>query len=357
MGNSISNAKHLLINNKASILEAMNQLNITAKRILFVVDENERFIGTVTDGDIRRYILRTGSLDGRVEDACNKNPLFGTHGYNKAKLIEKARQLNIFYIPILSDDKRIAEIITLEEVEVKPSVSSLEPLNIPAVIMAGGFGTRLEPITKVIPKPLIPVGDKTILEHIMEKLAQYGINEFWISVNYKAYMIKSYLSELNLPYRINYVQEEKPLGTAGSLYLLKGKIQSSFFILTNCDVIVDIDYLSLVEFHSENENDITVVASAQHYRIPYGVCEIEEGSLKRIVEKPEVSLLVNTGMYVINSSMLELIPENEFFHATDMIARARAKNKKIGIYPISENSWIDIGQWEEYKKAINKIKL
>lgn len=353
----IKNPTELFINQDVSILEAMKQLNKTAKRVLFVVDEYDRLVGTITDGDIRRYIIKTGSLDGKVKDTCNKNPLVGHIGYNKNELIKKAKELDVQYIPIISEDGKIVEILIVEEKEFASKIAAVKSIDIPAVIMAGGLGTRLEPITKVIPKPLIPIGEKTILEHIIENLAQYGINRFWISVNYKAYIIKSYLSEINLPYFIEYIQEEKPLGTAGSLYLLKGKIDSNLFILTNCDILLDIDYLPLIQFHTEQKNDITIVVSAQRHRIPYGVCEVEDGELKRLVEKPEIDLLVNTGMYVINTDVLNIIPDNTFFHATDLIQKAKSEGKKIGIYPVSEDAWVDIGQWEEYKKAIRRINI
>lgn len=349
------NYSEILINKNKSILDAMKQLDKTAKKILFVIDENNKLVGSLTDGDIRRYILKSGSLDDNIEDVCNKSTFRGFVGYDKKKLISEAKTKDIKYIPIVSNENEIVEIIVLEDSALEAKITTFKDLYIPVVIMAGGFGTRLEPFTKVLPKPLIPIGDNTILEIIMEKFYQYGVSEFWLSVNYKSYIIKSYLNELNLPYKIHYIEEDKPLGTAGSLYLLKNKIESEYFILTNCDIILDFDYYSLLEFHKNNKSDMTIVASAKRYKIPYGVCEIEDGKLNKLVEKPELNLLVNTGMYVVNTSLLELIPENYFFHATDLIKKAKDLNKIISVYPISEESWIDIGQWDEYKKAIERF--
>ncbi|MFN4219604.1 MAG: sugar phosphate nucleotidyltransferase [bacterium] len=348
--------KDLFINKSASIIEAMKQLDKTGKKILFVVDDDQTYIGTLTDGDIRRYILKTGKLEGKVLDACNKNSYFEKIGYDKNKVLSIMKENYLKYVPVLDNNQKIVEIISYEEREIKSKLQAIKSIDIPVVIMAGGFGTRLEPVTKILPKPLIPIGDKTILEIIMEKFLEYGIKEIWLSLNYKAYMIKSYLSELNLPIKINYIEETKPLGTIGSLYMLKNKINVEKFILTNCDIIVDIDYIDLLRFHKENKNDITIVSSVKNYNIPYGVCMIgDNGTLNKIEEKPEINFLVNTGMYVINSELLKLIPENQLFHATHFIEKAQKEGYKIKVYPISENSWIDVGEWNEYKKALERL--
>lgn len=349
--------KELLIHKDKTILDALKQLDQTAKKILFLIDENSKLIGSLTDGDVRRYILKTGTIEGKVSDVCNRETFKCFIGEDRKKIIEEAKNLNIKYIPVVSDINEIVEIIILEETDVESKIATLKPLNIPVVIMAGGFGTRLEPFTRVLPKPLVPVGEKTLLEIIMEKFYQYGISEFWLSVNYKAYIIKSYLSELNLPYQINYIQEDKPLGTAGSLYLLKEKIKSESFILTNCDTILDIDYFSLLDTHNKQKNDITMVVSAQEFKIPYGICEISDGEVVDIKEKPSIKNLVNTGVYVINTNIIKLIPDNQFFNATDLIIKAKQNGKTVKIYPVSGDSWIDVGHWEEYRKALERIKI
>lgn len=348
----------LIINKSASIIDAMNQLDKTGKKILFVVDDNKSYIGTLTDGDIRRYILKTGKLDGKVIDACNLNSFYVKTGYNKDEVLKYIKEKDIKFVPVIDDKGLIVELLVNEEKDSTIKISTTRRINIPAIIMAGGFGTRLEPFTKVLPKPLIPIGDKTVLEIIIQKFIEYGVEVIWLSVNYKAYIIKSYLAEQNLPCKIEYIQEEKPLGTIGSLYLLKGKIEANTFILTNCDTIIDIDYLDLLRFHEDMNNHITVVTSAINYRIPYGVCKITDGGiLVSIEEKPSLNFLVNTGMYVINTELIRLIPENEFYNATDFIKDAINNGYKVGAYPISENSWIDVGQWSEYKKALERFNI
>ena len=218
--------------------------------------------------------------------------------------------------------------------------------------MAGGKGTRLDPFTRILPKPLIPLGEKTVIEIIIDSFVECGVGKFYISVNYKSKIIKSYFEELNPPYAIEYIHEDKPLGTAGSLRYLRGNLETSL-IVTNCDVIIKADYRDIVEHHLANRNDITLVASLKNYNIPYGVCDIENGGvLIRIQEKPEYNFLVNTGIYLLRPETLELIPENEFFDITHLIEKAKGAGGKIGVYPISDKSWIDTGEWAEYKNAI-----
>ena len=219
--------------------------------------------------------------------------------------------------------------------------------------MAGGKGTRLDPFTRIFPKPLIPIGDNPIIEIIMDKFAKYGMKSFIISVNTKAKMIKAYFEDSRSKYNISFIDEDKPLGNIGALRFLEGKLKTPFFI-SNCDIIVECDYTKIYEFHQQHNCDLTIVGSLQHYTIPYGVCDIENGGiLKSIKEKPEYDLLVNTGMYVFNPDILKFIPKNEFFNIPDLIKKLKKARKKIGVYPVSEKSWIDVGKLSEYKKHIN----
>ncbi len=347
----------ILIDKGKTIIEAMKQLDKTAKRILFVVDENKSLIGSLTDGDIRRYILKFGKLDGFVEQACNKNPYFVFSGFDKEKIKNNMISKDLKYIPVLNEGKKIIEILINESQNNQISINPIEKINIPVVIMAGGFGTRLEPFTKILPKPLIPIGDKTIIEIVIDNFKQYGVSDFWISLNYKSSIIKSYL--LDLPYdKLNFIEEQEPLGTAGSLYLIKNKIKSDCLVLTNCDIIIDADFYDILNFHKNKKNDITLIASLQSYKIPYGICEIkEDGVLENIVEKPEYNFLISTGIYIINREILKLIPSKKFFHATNLLSKAKSSGFKVGVYPISQNSWRDIGQWDEYKKVIERFKI
>ena len=229
--------------------------------------------------------------------------------------------------------------------------------DIPVVIMAGGKGTRLHPYTKVLPKPLIPIGEQTILEHIMERFARFGCNNFYLTVNYKKNMIKAYLEDKREEVQINFVEEENFLGTAGSLYLLKKQLKRTF-ILSNCDILVEADYVDIINYHKTNGYKITMVTSLKNYTIPYGVIKVADGgSISQIVEKPEYNFQVNTGFYVLEPEVIEEIPENEFFHITDLINEYVEKGEKVGVYPVTGNSWLDMGELKEMEAMIHRLKI
>ncbi len=354
----IKEFKSILINKNATVKDAMKQLDKTAEKILFVVEGDNILVGSLTDGDIRRWILKEGSLNDEVKDVCYKGTYTVGSNYDLEEVKDKILKLKIVYVPIIDENKRIIEFLIWDKLfDGKIERKHKERLEIPVVIMAGGKGTRLDPFTKILPKPLIPIGDKTILEFIIEKFLGYQANNFYISVNHKAKIIKSYFEELQPDYNLTFLDENKPLGTAGALKLLEGKIDKEI-LLTNCDIIIEADYVELLKHHRENRNLLTIVASLKHFDIPYGVCEISEGGiLKNITEKPELSFLINTGMYIINSKVFEIIPTNEAFDMTDLITSLIKTGGKVGVYPISEKSWIDIGEWNEYKKALEALRI
>lgn len=347
----------ILIDKSASAKDAMKQLDKTAEKILFVVEDNNKLIGSLTDGDIRRWILKDGDINAAVTDVCFKGTYYIETKYDLEQVKKEILKRKIVYVPIVNEAKEIVEFLIWDKLfDQKIVRKSKDKLDAEVVIMAGGKGTRLDPFTKILPKPLIPIGDKTILEIIIEKFTAYGNNEFFISVNHKAKIIKSYFEEIQPDYYLQYIYEEKPLGTVGALKNLDGQV-SKDIILTNCDIIIEADYSDLLRHHKDKNNDITIVASLKHYNIPYGICEIENGGqLVNIKEKPEYDLLVNTGMYVLKPEILKHIPKGEFFHITHLIEKIKSSHQ-IGIYPISENSWVDTGEWVEYKKAVNKLNL
>jgi NDP-sugar pyrophosphorylase family protein len=221
--------------------------------------------------------------------------------------------------------------------------------------MAGGFGTRLKPFTDIIPKPLIPIGKKSVIEYIIDKYREYGINNFYLSINYKARFVKAYFADLQPDYNVYYIQEDKPLGTAGSLKLLEGKIEQPFFV-SNCDIVINTNYAKFYDFHISNKFDLSLVAALQKFQIPYGVCKINpDFSLIDIDEKPVQYHLINTGMYIVNPETLKLIPKGKLFHITDLMNEIIRQGGKVGVYPISQEAWIDIGQTEEFKKNLRLL--
>jgi NDP-sugar pyrophosphorylase family protein len=216
---------------------------------------------------------------------------------------------------------------------------------------------RLNPFTKILPKPLMPIGEKPIIEIIINRFFDYGCKDFYLSLNYKSNIIKAYFSDFEHEYKINYILENKPLGTAGSLHLLKNMIKKTFFV-SNCDILIEADYADILKFHYQRKNKITLVSSMKNFTIPYGVCEIQNGGiLKNIREKPEYDFLVNTGMYVVEAAVLADIPKNQFYNITELINDYLKKGEKVGVYPVSEKSWIDMGQFEALQETLKKFEV
>lgn len=347
----------LSISRHTPLKEALRKLDEGSEKILFVVDDEHKLFGALTDGDARRWILANGDLSAPVEKVCNSNPTWRTRDYDVEEVKRLMLERNLIAIPILSDSRDIQDILLWDEIfseEAKPAKSRI---SIPVVIMAGGKGTRLDPFTKILPKPLIPIGDKPIISHIIDRFREYQINDFYVSVNHKARIIKAYFEEINVPYNIDYILEDKPLGTAGALKFLEGKLEGNFFV-SNCDIIVEADYDKILEHHLKTGCDITMVASLKHYSIPYGVCDLDsQGNLLQIREKPGFDFLVNTGMYIINASVLAYIPKDEFFHMTDLMDKVKEKGGSVGVFPVSDKAWIDVGEWSEYKEAIGRLSF
>ncbi len=345
------NIQDLFINEDLTIKEAIKKLDETAKKILLVVEEN-KLIGVLTDGDIRRWILKSGDLNEPVSLIMIKKPKF-IYEKDKKNAKKFLKEYSIEAIPVLNEKREILDIIFWNDnFNIKFKFSKIDN---PVVIMAGGKGTRLDPYTKVLPKPLIPIGDIPIVERIINKFKEYGCSNFYMTVNYKKNMIKAYFNEIDKNYRLNYIEEERPLGTAGSLYLLKDKIKDTFFV-SNCDILIEGNYSDMLKYHKENKVKITLITSLKHYTIPYGVIQINgDSNVKKMIEKPEYDFLVNTGMYILEPEVLNDIPEDKFFHITDLINSYIEKGEVIGVYPVSEGSWLDMGQFKEMEIMLERL--
>lgn len=348
------NIDNLKIKKELNIREAMKKLDNIAKGILFVVSDNDELIGALTDGDFRRWILKNGSMDVSVEVVMNKNPIYLMEG-DVSSADEVMLEKSITAIPIINLSRNILDVKFLNKnVFIEKKSKALK--EVPVVIMAGGLGTRLYPFTKILPKPLIPIGDTPIIERIIDKFFQYGGKDFYLTVNYKKNMIKSYFNELDKDYSIDYVEEDKPLGTGGSLSLLKGKIDKTFFV-SNCDILIEADYESILKYHKEKGNKVTVVSSVKNFQIPYGVFKLnKDGNINDIIEKPVYTFLINTGMYVIEPDVLNDIPEGEFYNLPDIVEQYMENGVPVGVYPISEQSWMDMGQISEMKEMVERIE-
>lgn len=346
--------KNLTISPDVSIRHAMKALDETAEKCLLVVDEKNKLHGTLTDGDLRRSILTGAKVTSAISSYYNDTPTVLVQGMferNQAKQL--LLDLKIDLIPVIDNDEKVVDYITWSKLGGEKSQRYLN--DVPVVIMAGGKGTRMEPFTKVLPKPLIPIQDKPIIEHIIEKFTEAGCCEFYMTVNYKSKIMKAFFEELDPEYDIQFIDENEPLGTAGSLGYLEGRLSNPFFV-SNCDILIHADYPKVYDYHLNGGYDVTLVASTKEYIIPYGTCELNEGgSLSHINEKPSYEFLVNTGLYVLNPNVLTDIPENKFYHLTHLIEDLKNEGRKVGVFPVGEDAWIDIGQWAEYHNAIKEM--
>lgn len=335
-----------------SILQSLKKMDAVNKKLLLVFDK-EKFVGVLSIGDIQKAIITNLPLHTCITEIMRKDFLFAKPTDDKDSILKLMKEQRIECMPILNEKQQLVSTYLWDDVFVLAKRNDGIKLNLPVIIMAGGQGTRLKPLTNILPKPLIPIGEKTIIEQIMDKFCEVGCNTFIVSVNYKAEMIKYYFSTLkNDSYKITYLQEKNPLGTAGSLHMLKGKVKSTFFV-SNCDILIDQDILDILEYHRATKNEITIVAALKHYPIPYGILETSAaGLLESITEKPEITLKINSGFYILEPNLLNEIPENKFYHITSLIEKLKKENRRVGVFPVSEKSWRDIGEWSEYQKLV-----
>jgi dTDP-glucose pyrophosphorylase len=343
------------IGSAKNIRDTIKQIDSNGEGFVFVVDDNDKVIGMVTDGDFRRAILNGTSLAENCLVIANRSFIYIDKGVTEREIINIFLQSRIDHLPVL-EGGNLVEILRRGDFNLSGKVvlpDKLEDVSI--IIMAGGKGTRMKPFTDILPKPLIPIGSRSMIEVIMDEYKIYFQSSFFISVNYKANLIKAYLEEYVDQYQISYVLEDMPLGTAGALKYITGKINKPFFV-SNCDILIKANYADIYKNHLEKKNDLTIVSSMIHYKVPYGVCEIENGGeLKGLVEKPEYDFLVNAGMYIVNPEVLKLIPEGKFYNITDLIDDIRKNGGKVGVFPVSESSYHDSGQWKEYGNMLDAL--
>ena len=343
-----------VINPSVSLIDAMKLMDSLGKKLLFVFSEDV-FLGILTIGDIQRAIIKGVSLTSSVDLILDKDKIYASVFDTNEQIREKMSRLRSECMPIVDSSGKIVDVIFWKDWFLKEENIEKPKIDVPVVIMAGGKGTRLKPITNVIPKPLIPIGDKTILEDIMDQFEDIGCKQFYMSVNYKSDMMRFYLDQLEHSYNIEFFEESKPMGTIGSVSLLKGKINTPFFV-SNCDIMIDQDYRDVYDYHKANNNDITIVTAVKSIRIPYGVIEIgKNGLMTGLKEKPEKTYMINTGVYVLNSELIDEIPRDTFFHITDLIEKVKNYGGRVGCFPVSEGAWRDMGEWPEYLKVIKVL--
>ncbi|GAA4092946.1 nucleotidyltransferase family protein [Mucilaginibacter panaciglaebae] len=344
------NFQEIIISPQSTILASLKRMDTIRRKLLLVFDN--RYAGLLSIGDIQRAIIKGINLETPIIEILRGDYITATPESTVEQIKNSMLVIRAEFMPVVTEEGEIKAVYFWKDLFETETLLPVKQFNLPVVIMAGGLGTRLKPITNVLPKPLIPIGTKTIIEEIFEQFGKHGCNEFYISVNYKAEFIKSYIHNLGLPYQVDFFEEDIPLGTAGSLTLLKDTIKTTF-IVSNCDILIDQDYSEILEYHRENNNEITVVAVLKHFPIAYGIIETgENGQLLNMKEKPELTFKINSGMYILEANLLNEIPEESFFHITELIQNVTARNGKVGVFPISDGAWNDIGDWPEYKKVL-----
>jgi len=340
-----------------TVINAMSQLNKSPDKTLFIVSDCMHLVGTLTDGDIRRSIISGNSLNMSIDKIYYKTPHFlYQDDISDKKVADLFDNPDVTTIPIVDDEKKFIGYISPKTL-LKGDSKANSMMSMPVVIMAGGKGKRLDPFTKILPKPLIPIHGKAIIEHIIDRFVSYGNNEIYLTLNYKRRILKAFFDDHmhSDKYVVNYIDETIEQGTAGGLWQLKNKLSGDFF-LSNCDVLVDIDLSDLSKVHSDNNNMITIVVSTLKHVLPYGSCDLDsDGSLISIIEKPEYNHLVSTGVYLINSNVLNYIPENKLYDMPKLIDDIITDGHRVGVYPVPDDAWIDVGQWSEYNNAIDKF--
>lgn len=341
-----------LIQDTASVSSAVKAIDEGGKKVVFCL-RGGRLCGCFTDGDMRRYILRDGDMGKPVSQAMNPRPVFFSLSQEEdaRKFI---RDSEAVAAPLVNEQGEVAKIFFRGD---DRSIVRLLPESIPLVVMAGGKGTRLYPYTKILPKPLIPIGETPILDRIIDRFGEYGVQDVYLILNHKKNMIKAYYNETCPRYHIHFVDEEQPLGTGGGLSLLRESMKGTFF-LSNCDCLLDADYLCMYEYHKTHQNAMTMIVATKNMGIPYGVVELDgRGNLQAIREKPEYSFLVNTGIYLMEPETLRLIGEGERLDMPELAKRLAAEGLRVGGYPITEKSWLDMGQMSEMHNMLRELQV
>lgn len=338
-----------IISQELTLLAALERINSIkyGPLVLFAVNSSQQMVGTLTDGDVRRALLNGIHTDDKIKDAMHLNFNFLRKGLNDNVVgIRRQRDLKMKLVPVLDDDNHIIEIINLDKYHTK--------LPIDAVLMAGGKGERLRPLTEKTPKPLIKVGDKCIIDYNIDNLISYGVKNISVTVNYLGEQLEEHFAEPRDGIIINTVREPKFLGTIGSIKFVE-TFHNDTILVMNSDLFTNIDYEDFFLHFRQHDADMSVAAVPYVVKVPYGVFNLEGRNIKGIIEKPTISYYVNAGIYLIKKELLDLIPKNEFFNATDFIDKLINLNHNVVRYPIS-GYWIDIGQHDELERAKEIVK-
>lgn len=338
-----------IVNQNITLLEALSRINVLAPDplVLFVVDDENRMVGTLTDGDSRRALIAGASVHDKAEKIMLRNFRYmRLDDINNVLEIRHQKEMLMKLVPILDDERRIVDIINLEKFKTM--------LPVDAVLMAGGKGERLRPLTEKTPKPLLPVGDKAIIDHNVDRLISYGVSHISVTVNYLKEQIEEHYNEPRNGVHIQTVREPKFLGTIGSIRFVP-KFYNDTVLLMNSDVFTNIDYEDFYLHFQQHDAEMSVAAIPYNVSIPYGILELDGRNINGLLEKPKYTYYANAGIYLIKRSALVEIPEDTFFNATDLVEKLIGEGKKVIRYPLN-GTWIDIGNPQEYQKAQDLVK-
>ncbi|GHV86374.1 nucleotidyltransferase [Spirochaetia bacterium] len=347
-------AKKFLVFPSIPVRDAIEKIQITGHRTVFVVDLNNTLLGVFSDGDMRRFILNNGKLNDPVSKAMNPSPVSFTDGQEK-ELKEQIKSRSLLVYPILNQRKQIIKIAYWTNNTNKIHPSQQLPNGTAVVIMAGGKGERLHPITKILPKALIPIEDIPICTRVINSFIKFDCRNFIIILNYKSEMIKAYYNDIHKEYALQFETENSFLGTAGGLYLLKNKIKNTC-IVSNCDILVETDFSCIYKWHKKEGNLITFVGAIKEFPVPYGTINADsDGLIQSLQEKPSFSFLINVGVYILEPEVINNL-SGEYIDMPDLARKYIAENKKVGVFPVSGNDWLDMGQFKEMEIMSQRLR-
>ena len=345
----MKNIENIKLKQNATIKEALGIIDSGAMQIALVVDDNDKLLGTLTDGDIRRGILRGLDLDSSIETIVFKEPAIAKISSTKEEILKIALSKKLHQIPIVDDNGIVLDLKEIEEL-VEPKIKTNR-----VILMVGGLGTRLRPLTQDTPKPMLKVGNKPILQTIVEKFAEYGFVNITMCVNFNASIIRDYFGDgKEFGVNIYYVLEEKRMGTAGALSLLKERPSEPFFVM-NGDLLTNVNFEHISNYHMLNKATATMCVREYDYEVPYGVVKMNDNKIIEIAEKPVQKFFVSAGIYMLSPEILDLIPKNEFYDMPTLFEKLIKLSKNVISFPIREY-WLDIGRMEEYQRANEEYK-
>jgi len=335
--------KEISLNEENTIKDALTVLDQQAMQIVLIVSSQQNLIGTLTDGDVRRGLLKGETLNSSVTKIINKSPTFGLEAETEIVWKQHIKRKSLRHLPILNAEQKVIGLY-YHKTQQTPRIEN------PVVLMLGGLGMRLRPLTETLPKPMLPVGNKPILETIVKHIAEQGFTEFYFCINYLGDKIRQYFGDgSNWGINITYIEEDKPMGTAGALSLIPN-LPDSPLIVMNGDLLTKVDFRALLSFHLKHQNSITTCVREYSHQVPYGVIEMEGQEITQLVEKPVYRYFVNAGIYCLNTPLTSEMPKEQFYDMPTLVEDQQLKKQKTGGFPLTEY-WMDIGHIPDYEQA------